>query len=83
MNTPEPYVRLLEVPKTRLGTITAFRMENGHIEYLFHDDERLDNKLPDLWVLPSEVESCQRPTNSEVDAVNRLMKHGGDGSTQC
>jgi hypothetical protein len=68
------YVRLVWAPKTRLGTVTAARGENLSIEYLFHHDQRFDDKLPDFWVLRSEIEECKRPTNSEVMAVNRLIK---------
>jgi len=68
------YVRLVWAPKTHLGIVTAARGEDLSIEYLFHHDQRFDDKLPDFWVLRSEIEECKRPTNSEVMAVNRLIK---------
>jgi hypothetical protein len=68
------YVRLVWAPKTHLGTVTAARGEDLSIEYLFHHDQRFDDKLPDFWALRSEIEECKRPTNSEVMAVNRLIK---------
>jgi hypothetical protein len=73
--TPGQYVRLVWAPRTHLGTIAAARYEEkGGVEYLFHHDQRFDDKLPDFWVLPSEIEPCEQPTNSEVMAVNKLLK---------
>ena len=68
------YVRLVRTPRTHLGTVTAFRRSEASVEYLFHHDPRFDDKLPDFWVFPHEIEACERPTNSEVLAVNRLMR---------
>jgi hypothetical protein len=70
------YVRLIDAPNTRLGTLTKTPIEKSHVEYLFHHDERFDNRLPDFWVLPSEIESCQRPSDAQVVAVNQLSKYG-------
>jgi hypothetical protein len=71
--TPGQYVRLVWAPKTHLGIIAAARYAEGNVEYLFHHDQRFDDKLPDFWVLPDEIEACDRPTNSEVMKVNRLI----------
>jgi hypothetical protein len=68
------YVRLVWAPRTHLGTVTATRGNKLNIEYLFHHDQKFDDKLPDSWVLRCEIEECKRPTNSEVMAVNRLIR---------
>ena len=65
---------LSETSKPSLRTVTAARGEDLSVEYLFHHDQRFDDKVPDFWVLRSEIEECKRPTNSEVMAVNRLIK---------
>jgi hypothetical protein len=66
---PGQYVRLVWAPKTHLGAIAAARHAEGNVEYLFHHDQRFDDK-----VLPEEIEACERPTNSEVMTVNRLIR---------
>jgi hypothetical protein len=68
------YVRLVWAPKVHLGTITAVRGDEASAQYLFHHDQRFDDKFSDFWVLRHEVEACKRPTDSEVAALNRLMK---------
>jgi hypothetical protein len=68
------YVRLVRTPRTYLGTVTAFRRSKASVEYLFHHDPRFDDKLPDFRVFPYEIEACERTINSEVLAVNRLMR---------
>lgn len=70
------YVRLIIARKTHRGTITARRKELGHIEYLFHHDERFENRVRDFWVLETEVEMCPRPTDTEVKVINMLVKQG-------
>jgi hypothetical protein len=70
------YVRIIHSRKTREGTITDSKIENGHVEYLFHHDPRLENVLPDFWVMESEIEVCLRPTDSEVKAINALAQCG-------
>ena len=71
--TPGQYVRLVWAPKTHLGTIAAARYAEGNVEYL-HRDQRFDDKLPDFWVLPNEIETRGWPTDSEVMTVNRLAR---------
>jgi hypothetical protein len=71
---PGQYVRIIWAPRTHFGTITATRWEEGGDEYLFHHDQRFADKLPDFWVLSSEIEPCARPTDSQVAEINRLLK---------
>jgi hypothetical protein len=70
------YVRMVIAPNTRKGIITDTKIEHGHVEYLFHHDQRFDDTLPDFWVLPSEIEPCERPTDAQVAAINMLSKYG-------
>jgi hypothetical protein len=70
------YVRLVLAPNTRKGTITDTKIEHGHIEYLFHHDERFDNRLPDFWAMEGDFEPCDRPTDEEVDRINMLIRRG-------
>jgi hypothetical protein len=63
------YVRLLTSPNTRLGTIEGSRTGEGFTEYLFRQDKRFDGckDLPDFYVREFEIQSCKRPTDSEVE----------------
>jgi hypothetical protein len=72
------YVRHRMAPNTRLGTIEGSRIERGYQEYLFRQDKRFtfDHDTPDFYVLESEIEACQRPTDAEVEAINRLTERG-------
>ena len=70
------YVRMILAPNTRLGTITDIKIEDGNVEYLFHHDERYDDRLPDFWALPSDIEPCDHPTDAQVATINALAKYG-------
>lgn len=61
---------------TRRGTITDRRTERGHVESLFHHDERFEDRVPDFRVLESEIEMCPRLTDAEVKVINMLARHG-------
>ena len=74
-NNPQ-YVRLLVAPKTRIGTITRTKIEYGHTEYLFHQDERFAEKLEDFWAVDGDFEPCERPTDAYVASINALIKRG-------
>lgn len=75
---PRQYVRVGVGLGVRLGTIVAMRMRENRAEYLFHPDQRLADRTDDFWVFPSDVEPIERPTTSEVLAINRLIKHGSE-----
>jgi len=75
-NNPEQYVRLVDAPRTRIGTITSTKIEHGHTEYLFHQDERLADKLSDFWAVEGDFEPCEQPTDEYVAAINALIKRG-------
>ena len=70
------YVRLILAPKTRKGTIIDTKTEHGHTEYLFHHDERFDDRVPDFWAEESDFEACARPTDAEVATINMLIERG-------
>jgi hypothetical protein len=70
------YVRMILAPNTRKGTITDSKIEHGNVEYLFHHDQRFDDRLPDLWVMESDIEACVKPTDAEVATINALAKYG-------
>ena len=75
-NNPEQYVRLVDAPRTRIGTITRTKIEHGHTEYLFHQDERFVDKLADFWAMEGDFEPCERPTDAYVKQINGLLKPG-------
>jgi hypothetical protein len=73
---PEQYVRLTMAPRTRIGTLIDTKTEHGHTEYLFHQDERLADKIRDFFVLEGDFEACERPTDEYVATINSLIKRG-------
>lgn len=66
------YVRMLIAPHTRMGTIEAARFDRDHVTLLFHQDPRIEFKLPDMWIHDSEVEDCARPSEEEVAMINDM-----------
>jgi hypothetical protein len=66
------YVRLVLAPNTRKGTVT--RQTDGR--YLFHHDQRFDDKITDFLVPEGDIEADRPPTDSEVTSINALIKQG-------
>ncbi len=66
------YVRMVVAPNTRIGTIEAARFDRDHASFLFHQDPRIEFKLPDVWIRDTEVEECGRPTEEEVAKINDM-----------
>jgi hypothetical protein len=69
------YVRLLIAPNTRIGTIEGSKTEAGRVLYLFRQDKRvLEEQQPaDCYVLERELAVSQRPSDAEIDILNRLQ----------
>lgn len=76
MSATAQYVRLTLAPRTRMGTITDIKTEHGHVEYLFHHDERFDDRTPDFWASEGDFEACERPSDEYVATINALIKRG-------
>lgn len=66
------YVHMVVAPRTRIGTVEAACFDRGRIRFLFHQDSRLEYKLPDVWLEESEVEECQRPSDEQVAEINDM-----------
>jgi hypothetical protein len=66
------YVRMVVAPNTRFGTIEAARFDKDHASFLFHQDPRIDYKIPDVWIHDTEIEECVRPTEEEVALINNM-----------
>ena len=66
------YVRLVEAPRSRRGTIVAAREENGRMEFLFHHDDRYRNKISDTYLEESDFEVCERATDEQLRIFNML-----------
>jgi hypothetical protein len=69
-------VRLVEAPRTSIGTIRDARLEYGHVEYLFHLDPRFRVQLPDFYVREGDFEFCEKPTDDYIKSVNFLSNYG-------
>lgn len=69
-------VRLVDAPKSRIGTIKDVRLDHGRIQYLFHLDSRFKDRLPDFYVEDGDFEPCEYPTDEYVNAVNYLIERG-------
>ena len=71
------YVRMVIAPSTRMGTIVDVRTnERGVVEYTFQADPRIINPMPDIFVFEDEIQSCERPSDSHIAAINALIKRG-------
>jgi hypothetical protein len=71
------YVRMVMAPSTRMGTIVDMRTnERGMVEYTFRADPRISNPMPDIFVFEDEIQLCDRPSDSQVAAINALIKRG-------
>jgi hypothetical protein len=68
------YVRFKDAAHTRMGTLSGMRDKNGRRQFLFHQDQRFHDTIPDSYVFEDEVEECQPPTDAEVHAINVLLK---------
>lgn len=73
---PAQYVRLVDAPRSRIGTIIETKIEDGHTSYLFHQDERFADKLNDFWAEEGDLEPCERPTDEYVAAINAAILRG-------
>ena len=79
---PGQYVRIIWAPRTHFGTVTAARWEEGGDEYLFHHDQRFADKLPDFWVLSSEIEPCARPHGFSSGGNQQIAEIGSPRSAR-
>jgi hypothetical protein len=70
------YVRFVEVPNTRMGTVSEGTQEAGKEKYRFHHDERFIDSISDLYVFDYDIEECQRPSDAEVATINALIRRG-------
>lgn len=68
------YVRMVAARNTRMGTINAARFDRDHISYLFHQDSRLAETFPDAWLREAEFEECDRPSDEQVEVINRRKR---------
>jgi len=72
------YVRLRRAPNTRVGTIEGSKTERGQVQYLFRQDKRVvtEKDTPDFYMPEGELERCARPTDPEIETINRLIQRG-------
>ncbi len=64
------YVRMV-IPPHRMGTIKAARFQEEHTNFLFQQDARFKDAFPDVWLADTDLEEFPRPTDEEVDKMNR------------
>lgn len=71
------YVRLVLAPNTRKGTITEVVLgDDGKTQFKFHHDERFRDTLPDIYRPEYDFEECDRPSDDEVELINKLIEYG-------
>jgi hypothetical protein len=73
------YVRLVVAPRTRMGTLGNCETYHGQLRYILDFDRRF-RILPmgqKMWVHEGEIEICDRPSDAEVERINRLGEHSG------
>jgi hypothetical protein len=67
------HVRMLVAPYAT-GTVKSARFHEGKVRFLFQHDHRFATRLPDVWLLDSELEECVRPADEEVTRINKLAQ---------
>ena len=80
MFTNGDYVRVKMAPNHRMGTIDDIKTERGRVEYLFRQDQRFHEAVQgfvfEAWIPEGELERCTRPSDQQVDDINKLIKMG-------
>jgi hypothetical protein len=73
------YVQITRAHRLMRGTLAEGRIENGRLEYLLRLDPRFDTSgiRHPFYVLESEVEPCDRPTDAEVQTIQLDLKGRG------
>src|SRR5579863_7120900 len=69
-------VRLVDAPKSRIGTIQDVHLDHGHIQYLFHLDPRFLSQIADCYMDEDDFELCERPADEYVRAIDQLTQSG-------
>jgi hypothetical protein len=70
------YVRMVLAPQTRRGTIHQAINHKGEPQFLFRQDPRFNSQLDEFFIYDGDVEECERPTDEEVEVINRLATEG-------
>jgi hypothetical protein len=71
------YVRLILAPSTRMGTLGDAIVEHGHLQYLFQPDGRFRVlPVPAFYIYEGDFETCERPTDAAVEAINKIAEYG-------
>jgi hypothetical protein len=73
------YVRLIVAPNTRMGIISK-GVDEGKPCFVFHQDERFDDTIPDMYVFDYDIEECERPSDEQIALINALAKRGRQGT---
>jgi hypothetical protein len=69
------YVRILPPfgGSTSKGTVRAELDHNGKEKWLFQQDPRFNERLPDFFPHEGEIEECDPPSDAEVAAINAIL----------
>lgn len=70
------YVTRLIAPNTSVGTVKAARFDRGHVSFLFQQDSRLGDPVPDVWVPDSDLQECAQLTDVQLAVINNVAKAG-------
>ena len=66
---------IMTVPPYTTGTIKAVRFRQGKMAVLFQQDCRFFRRIPEVWLLDSEVHECSPPSDKHVAEINQKAKH--------
>ncbi len=66
------YVRLVLSP-TITGTIHEEIYHLGKAQFVFQKVERYAEKMDDIFIYDGDAEECARPTDAQVDAINKIL----------
>lgn len=68
-------MRLIVVPNTRIGIISK-GVDEGNPCFVFHQDERFDGTIPEMYAFDYDIEECERPNDEQITLINALAKRG-------
>ncbi|WP_446743612.1 hypothetical protein [Silvibacterium acidisoli] len=73
------YVRLRSAPGSQLGTLQDAGQHEGRERFLFSLDSRLAEYASDIYLFAEDVEVCERPTDEEIELINKFLERRGCG----
>jgi hypothetical protein len=66
--------------RTSKGTVRSEVDHNGKSVWLFEQDSRFSERLPEFYVYDGQIEECDPPSDAEVAAINAILAANPPGA---